>query len=767
MLNIQKYILFLFIIIIPFALQAQVEYGLFIEEGQRFVQQRKYDQAEESYKKALDRDDKNPLAYLKLGELMMAQKEWQKAKDWFNKVVEMEPDNIEAHYQLGICDREDSVGRDILFKRLMWRNSRKHFEKVIEQDPAYRQVYYEFAMLRRYQENWEEAIELTHKQLAVNPGPDEPKIAIFNFYDLFITYGGEQRMTVTVNKDQYQTNWLKNRNTDYDLYFLGENYRRMELFDKADSIFNILMNKRLSFTKVPVQLSRVRLYYQTGQPQQAEKIYFGTLNLLSSFLDIRFIYDDAKYILSDSDLRTKFNSFADIRNFYRKLWKKKDPLASSKINYRLYEHYRRLIFAEKEYRYDRIRLPIHNPDRMRILRFPEIFYKNTKFNDKGLVYIRYGQPDEKARQIGDLSSTNESWMYHETADMPKLIFHFETHEHAPPGDWRLVPVPTDRAALEARLGWDQKLDQYYMATNEMDQNSVMHEIQMNQTKQMYQAMNSEHHTWHKELKPIPMYTSAARFLNDEGDYTLEVYLGVPRNTFFDEVPAGETNLVQTGVSMVDTTWQTIYKENKNLEIARSDTLSFTKEMFIDIFRTNASPDKFHLAAHVRDSLHNKLGGNRLSIELEPMSKNELAVSDLMLAYSVKRADKLNKYFRHGYEVIPNPTNYFKKNDLIYFYYEIYNLEQQDGLSNYKIEQTAIPVKGNKNLISRFMGLFSGGDSKQISISKVHQGNERHAYEYTAFDFKNFDSGKVEMVIAVTDLNSGETAESRAVFTLDD
>ena len=736
-----------------------------VTRGFEFFHDRKYDQAKDILKKAIKLNPDEFEAYLLLGEISRAEKDWQSAKNWYGELIKLKANHIEAIYQSGISEREDGVGRDPVMRAIMWRNSRRHFETVILLDSTYKQVYYEFALLKRYQNNYEEALELCLKQLDLKPDTRDAQVGIFTFYDLFITYGAPGFQSMFKNQDEWLINWLQSRSRLYDQFFLGEKYRRLNQFQKADSLFRILEYRRLPFSKIPLYLAQTRLYYQTDQPELAEKTYFRALNSISSNTDINFIFEDVKYILVDSDLRTHFSSLDDIKNFYRSIWNKKNPLSSMAINPRLAEHYRRLIETEKNYRFDGFRLPIHNPDRTHTLEFPSIFYNNSKFNHKGLVFLRFGEPDDKAMQAGSDVANNESWLYRETSQHPKLIFHFEVHDQGPNDDWRLVPVPTNRRMLESRLGWDRRLDQYYMADNPTDMNAIAVEIQMESVKNVRRAMMSERHTWNRDLKPLTLFTSAARLLNERGESTLEVYVGLPREDIFPKSNPSDTSMIEIGMALHDTTLNPLYKDQHQLQIAFSDDHLFYNDALIDVFQSKSELSKYYLTSHAKDMQQPRLGGNRQLLELNPLNSKTLSASDLVVCYSINPASETSKFVKHGLEVIPNPSKRFNKSDPVYFYFEIYNLDMVEGLARYKIEQTVRVLEESKNVFQKFMGLFRALRRPTISISREHQNKGPVAYEYTAVDFSEFYTGKSEIRIKISDLNSGKTTETKTQFEL--
>ncbi len=178
----------------------------------------------------------------------------------------------------------------------------------------------------------------------------------------------------------------------------------------------------------------------------------------------------------------------EFKAFFRGLWARRDPMPARPVNTRLAEHYRRLLVAEEEYLYDGFRLWHSDPDRLGELTFPATYALNQEFNDKGLIYVRHGEPDEREVQVGDhmdyrsvpadadpfyspgehsyLSGwlPNESWRYHGPEPMD---FHFVLAEGGSANNWRLSPVLTNYQMLKAREHWGPRYYQMAQAAQMM------------------------------------------------------------------------------------------------------------------------------------------------------------------------------------------------------------------------------------------------------------------------------------------------------------
>lgn len=739
-------------------------YEQIVQEGSQYILKKRYEAAERVLKTAIQMDPKRTLAYLNLGYIEMIRTDWGQAKNWFDKVFDAEPDNILAHYQAGICDREEGISRDPVSRRILWHNAKKHFLKVIEQDSAYKEVFNEYAHLKRYHRDYDEAIDLCLTQIRLRPELARPRLDVFDFYDFFLHHGGESVINIFKDQNTYQMNWLKERSSDYDKFFLGEKYRRLGRFAQADSIFLDLLQQGLTFSKLPIFLARVRLLYQTARPEMAEKVYWQAIDSIQMLYEIEFVYNDVKYILSDKDLYIRFADPEKMRNYYRRFWNMKNPLPGSKFNARLAEHYKRLVYAEEAYRYDGFRLYFNNPDVLGILKFPAIFYENTKLNDKGLVYIRYGAPDEFA--ISSAGASNESWLYHQTQFNPKLIFHFEIHEQGgAPGNWRLVPVPSDPQMLESRLGWDHKLDRYYMAQSPLERMSALSEIQIEARNTINTAMEHERHTWAKEVTSMLMYISSAKFISDTGENSIDFYIAIPKSALFPRKSSGDTCRIETGLALHDSLWNTIYKQTRDVQLASNDSAFFINDLYIDIFKTSPAVNKLHVASHIKNLTRDGIGGFKYDVAYKPFVKSQLSISDLVLAYTIEPATKTDKFSKHSLRIIPNPSQKFNRSELIHLYYEIYNLSLKDDQTKYKLEQTATQIKEKRGALKKILGIFRSGKSKTISIHADHQGTSSVSYEHTAFDFSEFNPGVIELIIKITDMNSSQMAESKVEFEL--
>ena len=199
-------------------------------------------------------------------------------------------------------------------------------------------------------------------------------------------------------------------------------------------------------------LERARTLFFLRRPDEAEGLYFdGATAPLSA--DARAEYRaDLLWILTP-DERAALDAVPDtaLRGWLEKFWGERDAQDARADGERLGEHYRRYFYAWRHFRLvSRHRRYTNEPFRS----------DQELVDDRGVIYIRHGEPDDRARFVARDDPTrdlrlepNESWMY--LWPEGKRIFHFVAREDVQ--DYKLVEsladVFGDRAIEWQAWGW--------------------------------------------------------------------------------------------------------------------------------------------------------------------------------------------------------------------------------------------------------------------------------------------------------------------------
>jgi GWxTD domain-containing protein len=136
---------------------------------------------------------------------------------------------------------------------------------------------------------------------------------------------------------------------------------------------------------------------------------------------------DLAAIASDSILR-EFDHQQGARRaaYLKRFWEQRDQLELRGEGERLREHYRRLFYARKNFQ-----LTSNNRHYDIVERYRS---GSRDFDDRGVIYIRHGEPSQRASYAAPGLEPNESWRY--TRPDGDMIFHFIAREDVQ--DFKLV-----------------------------------------------------------------------------------------------------------------------------------------------------------------------------------------------------------------------------------------------------------------------------------------------------------------------------------------
>ncbi|RMD60884.1 hypothetical protein D6833_08990, partial [Candidatus Parcubacteria bacterium] len=406
------------------------------------------------------------------------------------------------------------------------------------------------------------------------------------------------------------------------------------------------------------------------------------------------------------------------------------------------------------------------------LYFPESYKANAEFNDKGLIYIRYGEPDVTAR-TGSYSRksapapSNESWLYYERPGSPKKIFHFLIGEYSTGNDWRLSPLPYPtslkysfgkRDLLQDRLGWDGKLDRLYISLRRDPNvrgaiNAMTIESQLidESRKAIATALSHDRHTWSKKVKPLRIAHQIANFRESDNKTRMYVYLGLP-------APATD---IKYSIGIFDKYWR---KEAG--DAAQPVPSDYVYDSFSVIAKDYVlTPGQYHYSMFAEETGGHRIGGFSDHLTVPAFPAGSLALSDVILAYTIGQSGTPGVIRRNDLSIVPNASGAFNEATPLLIYFEIYHLGLDDeGGTAYKLEykiQLASKQKGRKGKQAR----PKRGEKSSITLSESRTGHSEFAAVHTRFDLTKLKAGEYELLVNVTDLNSGESTSRATKFSL--
>ncbi len=718
------------------------------------------EKAEDLYDEVLEMNPHAVHPIKQLARMAMEQEDWGEVKNWYKKVLEYQPQELEANYGLGIAHRETGKFKALLLKRWDFNAAERHFQAVMDKDSSFRDVIYQRGLLARERENWLEAVKWGHGQVRIKPDLPHCNVGLYKLYRLLLVHESEDAVAA----------WLKQRPGDWADYMRGEQFRRRKNYQQADSVFSVLLNRQLSISKIPVLLSRVRCLVQEGRDAEANTQFQIALESIKTNVDAEHFFDFTKYILTDNeyDVYRRLTRAQQKRMFFTAVWTARNPTPAAPINKRFLEHCRRLTHAESNFWFDGVRSWANNPDKSGYLTYPKVYDLNDEFNDKGLIYIRHGEPDDIAK-TSNRSTSNESWYYKPRHDRGKLIFHFVIEERVATGNnWRLTPIIADRVMLQDRVGWDAKLDRLYMALdaaadedNQGEIHSLVNQLSDESEQVVQYAMSTDFHTYEKSVSrfDMPFVISSLRGFGRKTH--VEVYFGVPLSRLDD----GSNQILEFehGAGIYDRNWQRLARSFEKVRLTPAESEHVHNGIFIQKYDFLVQPGDYNISFYASDEQESRIGREQVLASIPDLQSSALALSDPIPAFDILPTAEGTPFDKGEITIVPNPTREFSLDEPVFIYYEIYNLSpDEEGETRFRIKNEMTLEKGDSGGI---FGFLSGGGKKSISIQNERTGRKPDAVEYTSFNVGKLEPGDYRLRVEIEDLVSGETVEKELALVL--
>ncbi len=206
---------------------------------------------------------------------------------------------------------------------------------------------------------------------------------------------------------------------------LGRLSRALGQLDSAVSAFHRYLNVGGDSALGVLELARTE--YLLVRPREAGDHYYWAAAMADSGRAVAEFRSDVRWIATPQELEQFDLLGAGEREVWlRDFWGRRDVADVRRPGERLAEHFRRYFYARERFR---------RASRHRTFDIEERYQSNQSvLDDRGVIYIRQGNPDRIAQGDPSRDPINESWQYLDP-ERP-LIFHFVARRGA--GDYRLV-----------------------------------------------------------------------------------------------------------------------------------------------------------------------------------------------------------------------------------------------------------------------------------------------------------------------------------------
>lgn len=501
-------------------------------------------------------------------------------------------------------------------------------------------------------------------------------------------------------------------------------------------------------------------------------------------------FDDLRVVASDQELASwQAADLNEKRALLRKFWELRAASSGRTLGERLAEHYRRLARAQEQFRRKGQRGGAPPGSLVK----PLYAVDQLPFDERGIIYIRHGQPEQVLRTANVDIRSNETWVYTLPGGRPQL-FHFVV---LPDGtDFRLVddillavdpttanlPIEGITKLLEERGPYDARYNLLASRFNSIrnqrwgavlfaggsapaEAQSMLQtisntriSIQQENRAAALNALVSDSDRPHFETV-MPFYYDVFAFKGTGRRTDVTAAIAIP-GTSLTATRAGDQFVygVQVSMIVIDTLAGTVTRQDTTYQFRSAKRLQVNEHLRAHAsVSAAASPSTIHRLV-IRDA--NRPGTGQMyggTSKVPAYDALTLTMSDIVLA----EPDSGTWQRGNAHLALVPPRQFFVDKALTVFY-ELYNLEAGAAYRT----SIALEPMGEQSGFGRLKGLFGGGPrAVRVQFEGVaqHDGNG-HVQEVRRIA-SELKPGKYTVRVQVTNLSSGQTTTGETQFVV--
>ncbi|MDH3455999.1 MAG: GWxTD domain-containing protein [Gemmatimonadota bacterium] len=449
-----------------------------------------------------------------------------------------------------------------------------------------------------------------------------------------------------------------------------------------------------------------RSLYFVGRPRDGQQAYYRGAALSRSNAATALYREDLSWVATPEEL-TAFDSVAVAgrEDWIGTFWRKRDVKDVRVSGERLTEHHRRYFHALSHF-------SLMSRHRQYNVIHP---YRTDQrvFDDRGIIYVRHGEPDERAYFPASGVNLNESWLYQRSDE--NLIFHFVADDIQ---DYKLVESLADvlgaGAAVQLQTGAPGAPEASDLFSSRGMLDPVYQRLgTFSQTARA--GILSEERRSGKRAVQVGTTTDAypLRFERDlggvvrrhlvsdatgRGGQALLVF-AVPGPTMVPEASSeGVTYRVGLRVAVTSPAGDAVLYLDTTRAITRQGV--FGDDDHMTGFLALPLPTGEHIVRVVLDQSGGRVGQLMEDTILVPDFATAFEMSDLI----VGRVGSGLTWVSGRDSVNLSPTARFSPTDTLHVYYELHGLAEGDGYRS----RLEVKKDGGGSIFGFFKRLFGGG-----------------------------------------------------------
>ena len=517
------------------------------------------------------------------------------------------------------------------------------------------------------------------------------------------------------------------------------------------------------------------------------------------------LYYDLAYVALEDELTSYQASPDSAKDALREVfWASRDPNPATVVNERLVEHYQRIMYARihfsnGSYPWDRrgeIYVRYGEPDDRRqfLYRTFEDAYagyqpsghpavdaireKNLQFGyqlrvGRGEVAVLYGEDVAKRKGFGAPSIRTEgsipflersrrattsnvypveSWVY-----VPfEMELFFVDQMGSGAYDYPLMTLTIDAGAPDPTVS----------AIGEARRETVHHPKRI-----AAELMEHTPDDYRYDFggPPLEYAFDALTFRGPEGETEVEFTYSIPTHQL-GYVRDGKglhtwllNNITFRDTSLIPvTTWEGKFGPIERA-LNEQPRRQYTAPAYMMATMFQTPPGVYNMAVQIRDEATRGIGIYKKPLTIPDYHGENLLMSDLKLATAITPVEEEGPFVRKGLEISPNPGRLYQRGQIVYLYYEVYNLSRKsDGKTEYEAIYEITP-KGMPT--GRGRNRRQDEDEQSVLISVDGAGSSEDEPMYTSLDTGEFVDGEYVLTVILTDRQSGQRISKTVNFMI--
>ena len=703
--------------------------------------QGRYDEAERAAKEALKTDSASPATLIQLARVYILKDKKKDAREVLDEAEKLSPDTADIYYYRG---RTYGKIRMALFRPRAAEREYKiqdaSYRRAIALDPRHPDAFFQLGYaIEEIKDDPESAMDWYFKQASVNPAHAD---AI------------NRLASCSIESGEYQKGYAQ----------------LQQIAAVQDSAVIPLIDG------LAAQLEAYH-YHSLDQHERAYRAMRRYVADLSEIDPDRVaLYKDLSIVASSKEADVFLEATEEERMaLWRTYWAARDPDPTTRINERLVEHYRRLIFSRLHFSTGK-----------------------DPWDRRGEIYVRYGHPDDRQQFIlksgedvvnaifptglravdmiretsrqrfdmqvstgapiqgfGEFSARagrvtksvafpTESWVY-----VPfGLEVFFTDQRNSKVFDYPLEVI--DLPGQSTNFGTTDRLAYSFLNTPRKQAEELIREV-------------PESHRHDYGGDPLTFVYQLASFKGAGDRADVEVAYSLPAAQLGNvEDGRGERTWLSGRIALQDMDFNYVQAMPFRMgPLRRPESAQDNLQLSTGAFRFSAQPGAYRSAVSLRDSLSQKYGIFTAPLQISDYSADRILLSDVKLAASIVPTDAAGLLVRNGLFITPHPARLYSSATPVFIYYEIYNLERDaEGRTGFRTELEIAAREPRRNVVLRFLTALGRmvsqrSDDQTAYVTFEDSGTTPDDYKYTSIETADLDPGTYTMTLTVTDLHSGQ------------